>query len=144
MKDVFTVKRSADGDDVLKSLNGHIQNVISVSSAADYNLEDVESGSVIVLTKGGVTTVTLPAASKGLNYRIIMGSAQNHVIDGGATLIQGDILDFTNATTLARTSVANKSSITTANTAIGDHLDFLSDGVNWYVTGLLNDTPTLA
>jgi hypothetical protein len=143
MKELFSVRRSADSDDVLKSLNGLLQNVISTTDA-DYDLEDIETGSVIVLTRGSATTVTLPALAKGLNFRILMGSAQAHVIDGGAAKIQGDLIDCSNAATLARTAVTNITSITTANTAIGDYLDFLSDGTNWYVTGIINDTPTLA
>ena len=143
MKELLTIKRSADGDDVLNLVNNQYQNVISVTGS-DHNLEDIESGSVLVLTKAGATTVTLPTVARGLNFRVIMGSAQAHVIDGGSSVIEGDIIDCSNGTTLARTPVTNRSSITTANTAIGDHLDFQSDGTSWYVTGLLNDTPTLA
>ena len=41
MKDVFSVKRSADSDDVLKSLNGHFMQTIDVAAAT--TLEDVDS-----------------------------------------------------------------------------------------------------
>ena len=46
MKDVFSVKRSADSDDVLKSLNGHFMQTIDVAAAT--TLEDVDSGKSII------------------------------------------------------------------------------------------------
>ena len=46
MKDVFTVRRSADSDDVLKSLNGSFIQTKTVS--ADTTLEDTDSGKVIL------------------------------------------------------------------------------------------------
>ena len=77
MKDVFTVKRSADGDDVLKKLNNPFVNVITTGDA-NYALEDIESGYVIVEAAATeARTITLPAPSSGLYFKVIWGIASD-------------------------------------------------------------------
>jgi len=79
MKDVFNVKRSADGDDVLKSVNGLLVKVISPAySSHNITLDDADSGALVVLpATTGTSTITLPTASAGLNFRLVMGAATN-------------------------------------------------------------------
>ena len=83
MKDVFTVKRSADGDDVLKQLNGQYLKVMSVS--ADTTLEDTDSGAVILWDAStNDTDITLPACEKGLYFKIFVTVAAHAT--GGSTI----------------------------------------------------------
>ena len=70
MKDVFQVRRSADSDDVLKSLNGSFRNVITTTAAR--TLEDTESGS-LVFHNVADAALTLPAAEAGLNFTVVLG-----------------------------------------------------------------------
>ena len=70
MKDVFSVKRSADSDDVLKSLNGHFMQTIDVAAAT--TLEDVDSGKLIVVDASTGFNLTLPAAEPGLYFKILI------------------------------------------------------------------------
>ena len=41
------------------------------------------------------------------------------------------------------TRVTNQAVITLVNPAVGDNLQLVSDGDNWYVRGYLKDTPAL-
>lgn len=104
-----------------------------------------DSGSFLVPSAGTAQTFTLPAVATaaGCKFVFIAASAQAHVITCAANKIQGHILDASNGSTLADTAVANKNKITLANPEIGDRLEFVGDGTNYYVSGILNDTPTL-
>ena len=126
------------------TIRGGVRQVISLTGAgATQSLTASDSGALVVLAGSNPSTVTLPAAQAGAEFEIFAASAYNHVINGGNSKIQGAIYDNSNATTLARTAVTNRSSITLANGAIGDCLTLISDGTNWYVKGWVNDTPTL-
>ena len=136
-------EKSATGNYLLKQ-RGLLENVIGDGGTSAIALSQEQSGSVVVPTKAGAVTTTLPAVKSGLYYKFYSGSAQAHVITGGAAVIQGMIYDNTNGTTLAATDVADATTITIANGVVGDCLEFHCDGTNWYVEGRLNDTPTVA
>ena len=133
-------EKSATGNYLLRS-RGTLENVISVGAAKA--LVQEESGS-LVGPSGAARTITLPAIKAGLNFKFIAGSAHAHVITGGASLISGFVYDNTNGTTLARTAIAAKTTITLVNPLVGDVLNFHCDGAKWLVEGVLNQTPTLA
>tara|TARA_Y100000004_G_C8874022_1_gene394579 strand:+ start:196 stop:636 length:441 start_codon:yes stop_codon:yes gene_type:complete len=136
-------EKSASGNYLLKQ-RGLLENVIGDGGESTITLTQEQSGSIIIPTKAGAVTTTLPAVKKGLYFKFFSGSAQLHVINGGAAVIQGLIYDNTNANTLAHNDVSDATSITIANGAVGDCLEFHCDGTNWYVEGRLNDTPTVA
>ena len=48
MNELFDVRRSQDGNQVLKSLNGQIQSVVEITDAT-YSVEDYQSGSIFAL-----------------------------------------------------------------------------------------------
>ena len=100
------------------------------------------SSMMLVPTTSG-QTFTLPAPTEGVKFTFVSGHASNHVITTATDKFQGTVTDYSNGTTLARTTISNKNEITLTNGAVGDRLDFISDGTNWYVEGVLNDTPTL-
>jgi hypothetical protein len=103
------------------------------------------ASNTILLPVTATQTFTLPdpTGSSGAQFTFIAGQASAHVVTSPTNKIQGTITDYTNGTTVARTTVTNQATITLANAAIGDRLNFISDGTNWYVEGHLNDTPSL-
>ena len=108
------------------------------------SLEPTASNSTLLpVTATQTFTLPDPTGSSGAHFTFIAGHASAHVVTSPTNKIQGTVTDYTNGTTVARTTVTNQASITLANTVIGDRLDFISDGTNWYVEGQLNDTPTL-
>ena len=73
MKDVFTTKRSADSNDVLKSLNGAYKQVINVGDST-YTVDDADSGAIYNLNLAGGIAITLPAAEAGLQFEFYVGT----------------------------------------------------------------------
>ncbi len=115
------------------------------------------SSGMTVIPSGGARTITLPhvASGSGCTFRIIAGSAHQHIVTAsnpnvGAdnSLIYGHIMDNNNATSAAGaggTVVAAADKITlNSNCQIGDSITIVGDGTNWYVSGLLKDAPTVA
>ena len=139
MLDVFNVRRSADSDDVLKSLNGSFVQTISFS--ADGNLEDTDSGKVVLLGANGVD-VTLPTAAVGLNFTIILTADYDTAV---CTVVQasasedfyGAIYGSTqgeNAATDGDVAAASNTKITFSSASLkGDRVELVSDGTGWYV-----------
>ncbi len=122
-------------------------NVISVTGATKV-LSATDSGALVLMANaGGICTITLPAPDVGLHFEIYAATEQLHKIqtDSEATILQGNYRHNTNATTIVRVAVVDKKSITLgSNKAIGDRLEFWSDGTNWYIDGIINDASVLA
>ena len=92
MKDVFSVKRSADSDDVLKHVNGQFRKVEVLT--ADRTLEDVESGTILAFNSTSAIAVTLPSsASAGVFYDFVVLQATNDA--AGHSITVGDTTDTT-------------------------------------------------
>ena len=128
---------------------GERLNVITVTATTKV-LVAGDSGSRIVWAGGSAATVTLPAVASGLYFEIFAGTAQAHVLNGGASAMSGVAYDNTNSSTFAGTPVGQRlainggTSITLANAAIGDSVRVWSDGTSWFVKGWFNDSPTVA
>ena len=104
-------------------------------------LTDAESGSMIFLGGAGIATVSLPAMGEaGIYFDFVTTDVLRHVINGGASLLQGCVHHNTAATTIGRVAVTNGVSITMhiSAQAIGDHIRITSNGTNWYVEGRTN------
>ena len=126
------------------TLVGSLQKTISLTGAgAEKILTADDNGALIILGGSNASTVELPVVSDGLRFTVYATTAQAHVVEA-QSVMQGVLYDNTNGTTLARTAVVDKVGITLVNPAIGDSLEFYSDGTNWYVKGWLNDTPTFS
>jgi len=108
------------------------------SATASFSLVPGDSGKVFIL-KDAAITVTLPALSDidaGFKVKLISGDGNNHVIAGGASLIYGQIGDFA-AGDFERINAA--SGYTLTNGEIGDWFELISDGTNWYISGLTDN-----
>ena len=135
MKDVFDVRRSADSGDVLKSINGLLVKVktIAAYTANNITLDDSDSGAMIVLpATGAASTITLPAAASGVNYRLVMGAATNsaHTLTIAGTFAgigtdAGDVMPMTGTNIVIAASDFKK----------GDYLNLVCDGTTWFVEG---------
>ena len=100
-----------------------------------------ESGAMVFLGGSGIATCTLPAMGEaGVYFDFMTVDILRHVINGGASLLQGCIHHNTAATTIGRVAIADGVSITmhVSAQAIGDRIRITSNGTNWYVEGLTN------
>lgn len=123
--------------------------VISLTGAgATTTLTAADSGAVVFLAGSNASTVTLPdheTAGEGWFCTIIAGTAQNHVIDTGAdNILQGQMIDASNGSTIVSAPITSRQKITLANAKIGDRVEIICDGTNFHVLAVLNDTATLA
>tara|TARA_Y100001938_G_C8084542_1_gene431147 strand:- start:1827 stop:2264 length:438 start_codon:yes stop_codon:yes gene_type:complete len=132
MKDVFSVRRSADSDEVLKSINGLLVKVITPAyDSNDITLSDKDSGAMVILPATTATsTITLPTAAAGLNYRLVMGAASNsaHTLTIAGSFI-GLGVDAGVVMPLTGTDIV----IAASDFKKGDYLNFVCDGTNWFV-----------
>ena len=104
------------------------------SATASFSLAVGDSGKVFIL-KDAAITVTLPSLSDieaGFKVKLISGDDSEHVIAGGASKIYGTIVDV--GTTPERINAA--SGYTLAAGVIGDFIELISDGTNWYISGM--------
>jgi hypothetical protein len=139
MLDVFNVKRSADGDDVLKQLNGHYLKTFTVTTAA-LTLEDVDSGAVIFLTISGSSDVaiTLPSVAKGLHFKFVATASPSGSGDAVITSADNDDINyFMGPDSGADGSLTAASDTVTLEAAAlgGEVIDFVCDGTTWHAFG---------
>jgi len=112
-----------------------------VALTAANTLTVAQSGKIFTLGTAGGFTTTLPPACAGVNYKIIVKVAPTtaYIIASAssANVIYGTIASG-DLDAVADTGAAQASDTITfvANKAlIGDSIDLVSDGTNWYVRG---------
>lgn len=108
------------------------------NATASFTLDPSDSGKIFIL-KDAAITVTLPTLSTsiaGFQVRLISGDGNNHIIAGGASLIYGQIGDFAGGNF---ERIAAASGYTLTNGEIGDWFELISDGTNWYISGLTDN-----
>jgi len=114
-------------DVVTPSASGMVdQKVAEETTSATYAVADTDLGGVLILSKAGVTAVTLPdpvAANSGKWIEIVSTTVNQHTITAGANNIVA-VADVA-ATTL------------TASAAIGNAIKLVSDGTLWYEVGIV-------
>ena len=108
------------------------------NATASFTLDPSDSGKIFIL-KDAAITVTLPTLSTsiaGFQVKLISGDGNNHVIAGGNSLIYGQIGDFAGGNF---ERIAAASGYTLTNGEIGDWFELISDGTNWYISGMTDN-----
>lgn len=106
----------------------------SVTEAKAFTASD--SGKLFTLNSTAGKAHTLPAPIKGFKMKVVVGTAFSstaHTITSSTAVIQGGaIVNSVNV------PAANENTITFSASAetVGDWLEIVSDGVNWYVNGV--------
>ena len=104
-------------------------------------LAKTDSGKVLI-PSGEARTYILPDVgdSAGVHFTFIAGSEDSHVVKcyDVQNVLEGQIIyeglaGVTN--TVGWQSISSEGKITLSNSAIGDRMEFISDGTKWYVTG---------
>jgi hypothetical protein len=102
-----------------------------------------QSGKIFTLGLAGGFTVTLPRPVAGLNYRFIVKVAPTtaYIIAtaGSANIMYGVVASAEDAAGSVGCAAASDTLTFVANKAlIGDSVEIISDGTNWYVRGGCN------
>ena len=110
-------------------------------TAAD-TLTAKETGKTILLGSATGFAVTLPSPSAGLRFKFIVSVAPtsgNHTVvtASSANIIHGQLASPEDAAGSVATAAAADTISFVANLAIiGDNAEVVSDGTNWYVSGM--------
>lgn len=104
--------------------------------SADTTLTAADSGKTIILSNATGEAITLPAVANGLQYKFIVGLAfatSAWTVTAASKVIQGTVV-VNGASVLG----SNEDIITFAHAAenVGDWVYIVSDGTNWYVSGV--------
>jgi len=115
--------------------NNLARDVVSLSAAA--TLTTAQSGSLIALTGIVGYAVTLPAASAlaGCNYRFVVQdlfATTDWVITSPAANMYGMVDELSTIQAVAGATTIN---LELGADTIGDWIEVISDGTNWYVSG---------
>ena len=103
-------------------------------------LSPLQSGATLLPSAASPQTFTLPAPSlsTGVKYTFVAGSTQAHVIACSTPVISGQIL-----AAFGVTPAVGVFSITLNPGSIGDVLNFVCNGTNWFVNGVLANLPII-
>ena len=113
------------------TLSGHKK--VAVSSAGALTLTAADSGKVIFIDGSTGHAYTLPTTGrKGLHYKFIMtDTTADCTITAGSAIIKGTV------SATGGTAITPNATTITMELAgsVGDWVELVSDGTNWYVRG---------
>ena len=118
-------------NDVIRQL----ANVEAVTGATTLTAED--SGKVLILKAAAGAQITLPAVatSAGLRFKFIVGLAfatTNWTVKAATNVIEGGIdVNSSNVPAVNENTI----SFVASAESVGDFIDLVCDGTNWYVSG---------
>lgn len=116
-----------------KGVQGGIVPQVAVSSAT--TLTTAQSGFTVLVTGSSSYNITLPAATKGVVYKVVLvanGNAVTVKCPSSLTLLQGGVIG---AATVVALAGRNQVTFHASNAAAGDHLVLECDGTNWHTRG---------
>lgn len=98
-------------------------------------LTAADSGKTLILYAAAGKAITLPAVAAGLKYRFVVGLAfatTAWTVTATTSVIQGTVV-VNGASVLGE----DENTITFAHAAekVGDWVEIVSDGTNWYISG---------
>lgn len=129
---------NANGDFVGESVES--SEVVTATNV----LTATESGKTLYLDAAAGFETTLPAAALGLNFKFVVKTAptsNGYTITGNpADKIFGTVACSGAETTVngVTASAADNVILVHNQALVGDLVEFMSDGTNWYVTGNVN------
>ena len=101
------------------------------SAASSHSLGSNDSGKTYLLHSTVVRTITLPAPKAGVSYKfIVTDSTAVSTIAATGAYLKGSVVADNDTDSMAGTTIS-----CTADLVVGDHLEVVSDGTYWYVSG---------
>ena len=103
------------------------------SAASSHALDMGDSGKIYMLYSTVVRTITLPKVNAGLKFKFIVTdstAASTIATNEGTALIKGGAECGDAYLTLAGTTLT-----ATTNAVVGDHIELICDGTNWWISG---------
>lgn len=120
---------------VSNDVERQLANVEAVTGATTLTAED--SGKVFILKAAGGAQITLPAVatSSGFRFKFVVGLAfatTNWTVKAATNVIEGGIdVNSSNVPAVNENTI----SFVASAESVGDFIDLVCDGTNWYVSG---------
>ena len=120
---------------VTNDVERQLAEVEAVTGATTLTAED--SGKVFILKAAAGAQITLPAVatSAGFKFKFIVGqlfATTNWTVKAASNVIEGGIdVNSTNVPAVNENTI----SFVASAESLGDFIDLVSDGTNWYVSG---------
>jgi hypothetical protein len=114
------------------------------TTAATDVLTTADCGKTIFLSHATEFATTLPAAVAGCYFKFIVANAPETasytvVTDSSANVIHGQVASAEDAAgSVATVAAADTITFVDAKAIIGDYVEVISDGTNWYISGMCN------
>jgi hypothetical protein len=128
--------------EVTKAVRRWLNPIVTLSAASSLGHSD--SGKVFVLSAATEFVTTLPTPKKGWRAKFIVGAAPagasyRIVTSSSANVIQGQVCSAEDAAGSVVTA-ADADTITFADglAIVGDYVEMISDGTNFYISGMCN------
>lgn len=107
-----------------------------------------ESGKTFILSLATGFVSTLPAPAAGLKFKFVVGIATSGgaytiVTNAGADIINGQVFSVAGAANIAA-AAEDTVTLDDADSDVGDWLEFVSDGTQWIVNGVVNQADGVA
>ena len=116
----------------------------SISSQdAAFTVPANDNGMTYILDGAAGGAITLPAPSAGLRYKIITGTlfaTTDWVVTATGAIMYGSVMEAGAQQTVSGATTIN---LELGADAIGDYLEVISDGTNWYVTGMFANATSI-
>ena len=110
-------------------------NLLPVVVAAAKTITALENGTTFMLNAAAGAAVMLPAPAIGLKYKFIVAAAfatTDWVITATDAIMQGNIMEAGAIQAVANATTLN---LELAAETLGDYIEVVSDGTNWFVSG---------
>ena len=101
------------------------------AAASSHSLDMGDSGKTFLVSSTVARTITLPAPKAGVSYKfIVTDSTAVSTIAATGAYLKGSVVADNDTDSMAGTTIS-----CTADLVVGDHLELISDGTYWYVSG---------
>jgi hypothetical protein len=112
---------------------------------ASNTLNSSHSGDFIVLGSTTASTITLPAPETGYKFHIAIGATAGHLISAPTACIIGGLASaITNTAGSLATGAAKTSVRFTTGSALGDSVQLIGDGTNYFLSGVVGNSASVA
>jgi hypothetical protein len=118
--------------------------VANETTTATDTLTSADAGKTIFLNSATEYVTTLPAPAAGMKFRFVVkaapsGAAYTVVTGSSANVIYGQVASAEDAAgSVATTAASDTITFVDGKAIIGDYVEVVSDGTNWYVSGMCN------
>jgi len=122
-------------------IQSNIVITLNALTSGNFTVSGGDSGKIFMIPAavGGARVITLPAVSPGLRLKFICGGAIGNTVTitrAGGSTISGNLINTAGGNCVSFPKAGAVDVQFTAVAISGDQCELISDGTNWYCTGI--------